>query len=320
VRREDRQALGRLSKVVHHTPVLVNEVLTALQIVPDGRYIDCTIGEGGHSLAILRAVNPSPKLLGIDLDSQALTTVVERLKAYEDQIRLVQGNFANLGKLAADNEFLSPNGVLLDLGLSSLQLETPERGFSFLREGRLDMRFDINQEVSAHEVANKQTEEELTVTIHKFGEEPAARRVAKAIVNARPIQTTSELAGVVSKATGRKLRGRTHPATRTFQALRIVVNQELDNLQQGIKQGIDLLDSESRIAVISYHSLEDRIVKNTFRTESSHCICPPRVPVCTCNQVATIREVNRRVIKPTIEELDDNPRARSARLRVAEKL
>jgi 16S rRNA (cytosine1402-N4)-methyltransferase len=304
----------------HHTPALVDEVLTALQIAPGGRYIDCTVGEGGHSLAILEAVRPAPRVLGIDLDTQALAAAGERLKAHSGRVTLAQGNFANLSKLVADNGFLPADGVLIDLGLSSLQLESPERGFSFLREGRLDMRFDMDQEVSAHEVANYQTEQELAVTIYELGEEPKARRVAAAIVNARPVETTAELAGVVNKATGRGSRGRTHPATRTFQALRMSVNRELDNLQQGLKQAIDVLETERRMAVISYHSLEDRIVKNTFRTESSDCICPPRQPECTCGHVASIREVNRRVIKPTAEEVESNPRARSARLRVAERL
>ena len=295
---------------------MVREVLSDLQLRPEGSYIDCTLGEGGHSEAILNGL-PQGRLLGIDLDPHALEAATERLKGQLDRATLVQGNFADLDELAGQHGFAPADGLLFDLGLSSLQLEIAERGFSFRREARLDMRFDSDQETTAYEVVNGYTERSLREIVSGLGEEPRARRVAQAIVRNRPIETTTELADVVLRALGRP-RGKTHPATRTFQAVRMAVNKELDNLQRGLEKAIELLGVGGRLVVISYHSLEDRIVKNTMRREASGCICPSETPECVCGHTAAIRLVRRRVAKPSREEMALNRRSRSARLRVAE--
>jgi 16S rRNA (cytosine1402-N4)-methyltransferase len=213
----------------------------------------------------------------------------------------------------------SVDGILLDLGLSSMQVDQAERGFSFARDGRLDMRFDPTKGQSAHELVNNLSEEDLRDILWRFGEEPKARAIAKAIVAARPLQTTTELAAVIASVTGRKRKG-VHPATRSFQAIRIAVNDELEQLKIGLKQGVELLSPGGRFAVIAFHSLEDRIVKNYLRDESRDCICPPEIPVCVCDHKARLQLITRRAIKPDADEIEGNPRARSARLRVAEAI
>ena len=303
----------------HHTPVMVQEVLTALQARPQGIYIDCTVGEGGHSLAILDAA-PGARLLGIDLDTQALGVARQRLERHLDSVTTVQGNFAHLDTIVRGSGFMSADGIIFDLGLSSLQVETGSRGFSFRQEARLDMRFDQDQEVTAYQVVNEYREQSLADIIYRLGEEPRSRRLARAIVHNRPIETTTQLAEVVARAVGRSARGRIHPATRTFQAIRMAVNQELDNLRQSLEHAIEALATGGRLVVISYHSLEDRLVKGILRREASECICPPETWQCVCDHTATIREVNRRVIKPKAAEVQANPRSRSARMRVAEHL
>ena len=303
----------------HHTPVMVQEVLTALQARPQGIYIDCTVGEGGHSLAILDAA-PGARLLGIDLDTQALGVARQRLERHLDSVTTVQGNFAHLDTIVRGSGFMSADGIIFDLGLSSLQMETGSRGFSFRQEARLDMRFDQDQEVTAYQVVNEYREQSLADIIYRLGEEPRSRRLARAIVHNRPIETTTQLAEVVARAVGRSARGRIHPATRTFQAIRMAVNQELDNLRQSLEHAIEALATGGRLVVISYHSLEDRLVKGILRREASECICPPETWQCVCDHTATIREVNRRVIKPKAAEVQANPRSRSARMRVAEHL
>ena len=299
---------------------MVGEVLASLEVRPGGAYIDCTLGEGGHAAAIISAAVPGPRLLGIDPDSEALATARERLKDHGDNVTLTEGSFADLQQLAHRLDFLPADGILFDLGISSLQLEHADRGFSFSQEARLDMRFDRNQQLTAYEVVNRYTERQLADIISRFGEEPHARRLARAILEARPIRTTTELAGVIVRAAGRRGRRAVHPATRTFQALRIAVNRELDNLLAGLEQAVGVLGPRGRLVAISYHSLEDRLVKRTLQREASSCICPPRTPVCVCGHQATIRIVNRRVIKPSAEEVQSNPRSRSARMRVAERL
>ena len=296
---------------------MVQEVLSDLRLKPGGSYIDCTLGEGGHAEAILNG-SPQGRLLGVDLDPQALNAARERLEGQVDGANLVQGNYAHLDELAGQQGFEPADGILFDLGLSSLQLESTERGFSFRREARLDMRFDPDQETTAYEVVNGYSERSIRDIISGLGEEPRARRVAQAIVRDRPIETTTELANVVLRAVGRGPRGRTHPATRTFQAVRMAVNKELDNLQTGLEKAIGLLGVGGRLVVISYHSLEDRIVKNTMRREASGCICPSWTPGCVCGHTAAIKLVRRRVAKPSRAEVASNPRSRSARLRVAE--
>jgi len=312
--------LGRGDMNVLHKPVMVLEVLAALKVVSDGTYIDCTVGEGGHAEAILDAVSPTPRLLGFDLDAAALDTAKLRLERFKDRVTLVQGSYAGLRATADELGLGGISGVLMDLGLSSLQLGTDERGFSFLRTGKLDMRFDGKQDLTSDAIVNTWSEQELADSIYQLGEERASRRIARAIVRARPVSSSTELAKVVAGAAGRTRQGKVHPATRTFQAIRMAVNGELENVQAGLTGAVEALQQGGRLVVMSYHSLEDRLVKGFLRTEASQCICPPETPVCVCGHEPTIKLVRRKVIKPSNEEIEANPRARSARLRVAEKL
>ena len=302
---------------------MVWEAVSALRVRPGGRYVDCNVGEGGHSLAILEAAEPGPRVLGLDLDAEAIAAARRELALFGPAATLAQANFADLLEVARERGFPDADGVLFDLGFSSLQVETPSRGFSFLREARLDMRFDPGQGQSAYDAVNKLAESALADVIYGLGEERAARRIARAIVRQRPLETTTELARVVSLAKGvkgRPRRGRAHPATRTFQALRMYVNEELDNLERGLAQAIETLRPGGRLVVISYHSLEDRLVKGAMRYEAAACVCPPRTPQCVCGHEPSLRLVSRRVTRPTPQEVKANPRARSARMRVAEKL
>ena len=305
--------------VAPHQPVMIGEVLKGLRIRPDGAYVDCTIGDGGHALEILGAVSPPPKLLGIDLDSEAVTRARKRLEEAGRRAVVVRDSYAALGRIARETGFWPVDGVLFDLGVSTLQIESGNRGFSFLRDGRLDMRFDVRQEMDAHALVNRSSEKELADIIHAHGEQPGARRLARAIVRARPIETTTQLAGIVAAAIGRP-RGKTHQATRVFQALRIAVNQELDRLRAGLNEALDVLAPGGRLAVVSYHSLEDRVVKEFMRRESASCVCPPDAPECVCGHTPTLVPVTRRVERPSPAETRANPRSRSARLRVAERI
>ncbi len=303
-----------------HKPVMVLEVLASLTVNPGGIYVDCTVGEGGHAEAVLDAVHPTPRLLGLDLDEVALERAKRRLERFDNRATLVHGSYARIGSTVKELGVGPITGVLMDLGLSSLQLETAERGFSFARTGKLDMRFDSRQGLTADTVVNTWPEQKLADAIYRLGEESASRRIARAIVRARPVESSTALAKIVAGAAGRTRRGKVHPATRTYQAIRMAVNGELDNLQTGLTGAVATLQRGGRLVVISYHSLEDRLVKGFLRTESSQCICPPETPVCICEHEPTVRLVRRRVMKPAKAEIEANPRARSARLRVAEKL
>ena len=303
----------------YHAPVLVEEALSALQVKPGGKYIDGTAGEGGHSLAILNATNPAPFVLSIDIDDEALETAAKRIGGFAGNSTLMKASYTDLEGVAAETGFTNADGILLDLGLSSLQLDKGERGFSFRHEAPLDMRFDTSQALSADTIVNGYTEANLADVIYRLSEERRSRRIARAIVNNRPIRTTKQLAEIVSNSVGRR-RGRIHPATRTFQAIRIEVNDEFGNIRKGLDGAVDTLGVGGRLAVISYHSLEDRIVKNALRFMASECVCPPSVPQCVCEHEPTVRIVNRRVIRPSSEEVDANPRSRSARLRIAERI
>jgi len=300
-----------------HTPVLLHEALQGLAVRPEGWYVDCTVGLGGHSRSILEASAPGGRLLGLDADAESLEKVRQHLRSYGERARLVHGNFRNLEQIALENGVSQANGILMDLGLSSWQLAS-ERGFSFQQDGRADMRFDVTQGASAAELVNTLSESELAQLLWRYGEEPFARRIARALVAARPISTSGELADVIARAVGR--RGRIHPATQSFQALRIAVNAELDALEEALPQAVRLLTSGGRLAVISFHSLEDRIVKQFFRQESRDCICPPEAPGCVCGHRAVIRIIAKKPISPAQAEIAANPRARSAKLRIAEKL
>ncbi|OGO15419.1 MAG: 16S rRNA (cytosine(1402)-N(4))-methyltransferase [Chloroflexi bacterium RBG_16_48_8] len=307
------------SRASPHTPVLLQEVLSALDPKSGSRIIDGTVGAAGHAYGILVASSPDGELLGLDRDQTALAIARERLTDFGFRALLRQGSFSEILDQAAGIGWKSVQGVLLDLGVSSMQLADPDRGFSFREDGPLDMRFDLTQELRAADLVNGLQLEELTSVIRLYGEEPKAYKIAKAIVQARPLTSTRQLADVIARVSGHQAR-RIHPATRTFQALRIAVNDELDTLQEGLTQAIQVLEPGGRLAVISFHSLEDRIVKRTFRRESQNCVCPPDQPVCTCDGRQSLKILTRRPIQPTEGEVMENPRARSARLRVAEKV
>lgn len=302
-----------------HRPVLYQEVLTALQPRSRGHYIDGTLGLGGHASGILQACAPDGRLLGLDVDAQALEQARQKLAAFGDRAVLVHGSYAELDRHLAAIEWQHVDGILLDLGASSLQFDDRARGFSFQQEGPLDMRFDPQLTLTAADIVNDWPEEELADVLYEYGEERQSRKVARAIVKARPLATTTDLASVVAKSLGGR-RGGIHPATRTFQGLRIAVNRELDSVETALPKAVAVLRPGGRLAVISFHSLEDRLVKQFMRRESQDCICPPEQLVCTCGHKATIKEVTRKPVQPGEEEISANPRARSARLRVAEKL
>jgi 16S rRNA (cytosine1402-N4)-methyltransferase len=303
---------------VLHQPVLFKEIIHALRPSSNGVYVDGTVGAGGHAYGILEASAPSGRLLGLDLDPKAISIASKRLKIFGDRAVLIQDSYTRLDQHLNNLGWNTADGILLDLGLSSMQLDTPERGFSFRGSGDLDMRFDPSSPLTAADLVNGLSETELADLIYRYGEEKKSRRIARAIVDARPIQTTDELARVISRVVPDYER-RLHPATRTFQALRIAVNQELENLEQGLTKAVGVLKPGGRLAVISFHSLEDRIVKHFFRRESKDCICSKELPVCVCDHQAQVRRLGQRPIRPTQQEKDENPRARSARLRIAEK-
>lgn len=302
-----------------HVPVLYKEVLDGLRPQPEGRYIDGTVGAGGHASGILQASAPNGQLLGLDLDPVALGMAAERLKEFGERAKLIQAGYQTMGEQAAQLGWVAVDGIVLDLGLSSLQMDTAERGFAFRTDGPLDMRFSPINPLTAADLVNGAPESELADLIFEYGEERAARRVARAIVAARPINSTKQLADLVAKVVGGK-RGEIHPATRTFQALRIAVNGELDTVSASLPTAVGLLKPGGRLAVISFHSLEDRLVKTYFHREARDCICPPEQLVCTCGHKATVKAVNRKPIVPSAAEVKANPRSRSAKLRVIEKL
>jgi 16S rRNA (cytosine1402-N4)-methyltransferase len=304
---------------LHHEPVMMPEIMQALNVQPGGRYIDGTLGEGGHSKEIIRAANPGGQVLGVDADPEAITVATKRLAEHDDAFRAVNTNFRDIRATALQYEFVPVHGVLFDLGVSSLQLDRESRGFSFRRADPLDMRFSLDQQISASNIVNEYAESELADIIFHLGEDRAARRIANAIVRHRPLNTSLELAELIEKVNPRRGK-RTHPATRTFQAIRIAVNDELSALETALEQAVSLLGQGGRLAVISYHSLEDRIVKNFIRKQASDCICPPGTPICRCDHLATLKMISRRPQIPTDSEIGANPRARSAKLRVAERV
>jgi 16S rRNA (cytosine1402-N4)-methyltransferase len=308
-----------MEQLLPHQPVLYKEIIHLLQPHRAGRYVDGTLGAAGHAWGILKASEPDGLVLGFDVDSNALQLARVHLAEFGKRAIFVHDSFMNLSAQLTAIGWDDVDGILLDLGLSSMQLDTPERGFSFKKDALLDMRFDQRNPIRAVDLVNNLSEKELADLLYSFGEERRSRQVAHAIVGARPIETTQQLAEIVSGAT-RSGRPGMHPATRTFQALRIAVNEELDVLEAVLPQAIAMLKSNGRLAVISYHSLEDRIVKRFFRRESTDCICPPEQLICVCGHVASIKRITRRPVRPQDDEIERNPRARSARLRVVEKL
>ncbi len=303
-----------------HQPVLLAETLAGLAIRPQGRYIDATVGGGGHARAILEASTPDGLLLGLDRDPEAAQRTAERLASFGERVQILHRSFVELAEAAHETNFSPVDGIVFDLGFSSFQIDDPGRGFSFRSNGPLDMRFDPTGDApTAAELVNSLSEQELVRVLRTYGEEPRSGRIARAIVAARPISTTRELADVIYTAVGRRA-GEIHPATLTFQALRIAVNGELDLVAAALPQAVALLRPGGRLAVISFHSLEDRLVKQFMQQESRGCICPPKAPVCTCHHKPTLQLITRKPEIPSEAESVANPRSRSAKLRVAEKL
>ena len=309
-----------------HLPVLAEEVISMLSPASGSLQIDATLGGGGHTERILEATTPDGRLLGLDADGAAVARVDARLRPrFGDRLVLRQANFRELATVAPEAGFGAVDGMLFDLGLSSFQLADTDRGFGIRAGGPLDMRFDTSRGVPAADLLATLDADELTALFKRFGEEPNARRIARAIVDARrtnPITTAEDLAALVERVSPGAPRGRRriHPATRVFQALRIAVNEELDALQDGLAAAVDLLRPGGRLVVLSYHSLEDRIVKRFLDVERKGCICPPELPVCVCGRLPRLRLVTRPSLTPTDAEIAANPRARSARLRAAERV
>lgn len=320
-----------------HLPVMPGEVVRYLGCRPGGGgiYVDGTLGGGGHALEILKATGPGGRVIGMDRDEEAVSVATDALKPYAERCLILRANFKDIKAVLSDRGIDAVDGIVLDLGVSSFQLERPERGFSFRFDTRLDMRMDVTQPLTAYELVNGLSKEELESVFRQYGEERGARRIARAIERAReakPLETTGELAGIVERSAGKRSAGKRptklHPATRVFQALRIAVNDELGNLEAGLKGGVSVLKGGEggeggggggRMVVISFHSLEDRIVKGFFRGLSKGCVCPPGFPECVCGVKPSVRLLTRRVVRPSPGEVEANPRARSARLRAVEK-
>ncbi len=307
-----------------HRPVMLDECVEALQIRPHGIYVDCTLGGGGHSFEIAGRLEKDGRLIGIDQDTAALTAAADRLCVYRDRITLVHDNFQNIRAILAENQIAGIDGALIDLGVSSYQLDTPSRGFSYQHDAPLDMRMNTEASLTAYDIVNKYSRNELCRIIREYGEERFASSIASHIIKARekaPVRTTLELADIVRASIPPANRADgPHPAKRTFQAIRIEVNQELSVIPPALNTLIKALRPGGRLAVISFHSLEDRIVKQAFAAAAKGCTCPPEFPVCVCGKRPEILVVNKKPITASAAELAENPRARSAKLRVAEKL
>lgn len=307
----------------NHVSVLLDETIDNLITKPDGIYVDCTLGGAGHSLAIGRRLSPEGTIIGLDQDDDALKIATERLQVLDCNVKTIKTNFKDLKRALLANGYDKVDGFVFDLGVSSYQLDTPERGFSYMNDGPLDMRMDTTRPLTAEIIVNEYKAEELQNIIETFGEERWAKRIVEFIVEERAkerITTTGQLVTIIKKAipAGARKDG-PHPAKRTFQAIRIAVNSELDILQTAFKDAASMLNKKGRICVITFHSLEDRITKQTFKELSEKCICPPELPVCMCDHKAIVKG-KRKAIEPTKEEVERNPRARSAKLRVVEKI
>jgi len=302
-----------------HRPVLYQEIIQYLAPFSPGRYLDCTAGAGGHAKGILEASSPDGELVTLDVDPDAVALARATLAPFGPRAIVKHASYVHAAEVLAAIGWQKVDGIVLDLGVSSMQLDAAERGFSFRLDGPLDMRFDPTSGLSAADLVNGLEEKELADLIWRYGEERYSRKIARAIVQARPLHTTQELAAVVRAAIGRSGE-KQDPATRTFQALRIAVNDELINIEAALPQLIELLKPQARLAVISFHSLEDRIVKQIFQRESRDCICPPEQPICTCGHHASIEIITPHPVVPQEEEKARNPRSRSAKLRVVQKL
>ena len=307
----------------YHESVMRNEVLHYLNVHMEGVIVDGTLGDGGHTEFILKNTAPEIRVLAIDRDSSAIERASERLSPFRGRVTLAHGNLGDIKELAAENGVTSVVGVLMDLGVSSPQLDTAGRGFSIQHDGPLDMRMDSSQKTSAADLLIKLSDAELASIIKDYGEERYAKRVVRAIrreQEERPITTTGQLSRIVARVVKSSRHSRIHPATRTFQALRIAVNDELEQLKTALAGMMGLLHSTARVAVISFHSLEDRIVKTFFRDEEKGCSCPPKIPICVCGRMPALKILTRKPLVPSEEEVAQNPRSCSAKLRVAERI
>lgn len=306
-----------------HISVLLNECIEGLNIKKDGIYVDCTLGGAGHSSEIVKLLGEKGRLVGIDQDKDALKAAGERLKEYKN-VTLVHSNFHNIYDILNDLNISGVDGILMDLGVSSYQLDNGERGFSYMQDAPLDMRMNRENSLSAYEVINSYSEEELSRIIKEYGEDKFAKRIANFIVKNREkksIETTLDLVDIIKMAIPAKARREgPHPAKRTFQAIRIEVNKELDIIENTIRNGVKKLNKGGRMAIITFHSLEDRIVKNVYKDLSNPCKCPSTFPICVCNKVPTVKTISRKPIEPSKKELTINPRSRSAKLRVLERI
>ena len=305
-----------------HKPVMLSETIEGLRLKENGIYVDCTMGGAGHGYEICKHLGPRGKYIGIDQDEDAIKAGQKRLAAFGNQVSVIRSNYSDFKRVLEELKVTDVDGILLDLGVSSYQLDEAERGFSYRFDAPLDMRMDRRQEMTAKEMVNTYEEQELYGIIHRYGEDRFAKNIAKHIVEARqkkPIETTLELAEIVSGAVPMKFRQAGHPAKRTFQAVRIALNRELEVLENTLKIMIEALEPGGRICVITFHSLEDRIVKNIFRECERPCTCPPSFPVCVCGRVSLGKIVTKKPILPSQEELEENPRSKSAKLRIFEK-
>lgn len=309
---------------IFHLSVMLDEAVAALRCRAGGIYIDGTAGGGGHAFKILEASSPNGQLVAMDADGEAIKATSKRLEHFGNRAIVVNENFSAMRTALTSLGIAKVDGILLDLGVSSHQLDSSSRGFSFMLDAPLDMRMNNSLGTSAYDLLNTLPREELEAIIREYGEERMARRISAAILRKRgisPIRTTKELAGIVAGAfPNEMLHGRIHPATRTFQAIRIAVNDELNNLKKGMEEGIDILRSGGRFCVISFHSLEDRIVKKSFSENEKGCTCPPDLPVCVCGKKPRLKIITKKPLIPGEAEIHENPRARSAKLRVAEKI
>ena len=306
-----------------HEPVLKKEILRHLNLKEGSLIVDGTLGDGGHSELILKNTDSDLRILGIDRDIQAIERAEERLAPFRHRITLIHGNFSDIKSILKKDSVMNVDGLLLDLGVSSPQLNSPKRGFSFMRNGSLDMRMDSMQKTTAADLLVKLSDEELTTIIKEYGEERYSRPIVRAIRKAQikePINTTLHLSNIISSVVRPSRSNKIHPATRTFQALRIMVNNELEHIKIALNDSLEILRASARIMVISFHSLEDRIVKNFFREEEKGCNCPPAIAICACGRKARLRIVTRKPITPALEEIQQNPCASSAKLRVAERI
>tara|TARA_B000000557_G_scaffold259453_2_gene255333 strand:- start:1156 stop:2052 length:897 start_codon:yes stop_codon:yes gene_type:complete len=298
---------------------MVPEILKYLEVSSGGRYIDCTLGEGGHTKSLLEASNPGGEVLGIDADHEAIEVSKNRLEEYGERFIYDNSNFKNIKKIAMKSKFVPCHGILFDLGVSSLQLDKESRGFSFRRKAPLDMRFSINQTLTAQDVLNTFSESEISDILYQYGEERQSRKIAKLIIENRPLSNADELSDLIKKNI-RQTNYKINPSTKTFQALRIYINEELNSLSQALEQSLEILGVGGRMAVISYHSLEDRIVKNFFKKESKYCICPPNIPKCDCGHFPKLKIITKKPVSPSQSEIEANKRSRSAKLRVVERI